>query len=227
MTVIDRLMSRVRQMASEPPFRAQPAEGQRWITRADEPGAPRPLSDAELRAAAASAHRAPRLSEREDAARASMAYAPGALRELLLAVIDETGGVFEADLGRIFRILLTAWLPASLVSVEGDDLADSASSVPDASEGIERQDMESAVQDLVESMTAEDLTVLVCKAQGQSDNAVAERLGRSRPWVAGHKSTVLNRAEATFADRVAEPLQDEAAAWLLELASAHLEEAPE
>ena len=226
-TVIDRLTGRVRRMASQPPFRVQPAEGRRWITRADEPGVPRTLSDAELRAAAASAHGVPRLIEREDAARASMTYAPSALRELLLTVIDETGGVFEADLDRIFRILLTAWLPASLVSVEGDDLADSASSAPDATEGIERQDMESAVQDLVESMTAEDLTVLVCKAQGQSDNTVAERLRRSRPWVAGRKRAVLDRTEAAFADRVAESLRDEAAARLLELASANLEEAPE
>ena len=132
-----------------------------------------------------------------------------------------------ADLVRMFRILLTAWLPASLVSVEGDDLADSASSAPDATEGIERQDMESAVQDLVESMTAEDLTVLVCKSQGQSHNAVAKRLGRSRPSVAGHKRAVLDRTDTTFADRVAEPLRDEAAARLLELASANLEEAPE
>lgn len=224
-TVVDRLMGRIRQMASQPPFRVQSEEGQQWITRADEPGVPRALGDAELRAAAAAAHRVPRLIEREGAERASMAYAPGALQEVLLAVIDEAGGVFEADLVRVFRILLAAWLPASLVSVEGDDLADGASSVPDATEGIERRDMESAVQDLVESMTAEDRTVLVCKAQGQSDNAIAERLGRSRPWVAGRKKAVLDRTDATFADRVAEPLRDEAAARLLELASANLEDA--
>ena len=224
-TVVDRLMGRVRRMTSQPPFRVRAEEGQQWITRAGEPGVPRTLASAELRAAAAAAHRVPRLIEREDAERASMAYAPAALREVLLAVIDEAGGVFEADLARIFRILLAAWLPASLVSVEGDDLADGTSSVPDATERIERQDMESAVQDLVESMTAEDLTVLVCKAQGQSDNAVAERLGRSRPWVASRKKAVLDRTDATFADRVAEPLRDEAAARLLELASANLEEA--
>ncbi len=227
-TVVDRLMGRVRQMASQPPFRVQFEKGQQWITRADEPGVPgvpRTLDDAELRAAAAAAHRVPRLVEREGAERASMAYSPGALQEVLLAVIDEAGGVFEADLARVFRILLAAWLPASLVSVEGDDLAERASSVPDATDRIERQDMESAVQDLVESMTAQDLTVLVCKAQGQSDNAIAERLGRSRPWVAGRKKAVLDRTDATFADRVAEPLRDEAAALLLELASANLEEA--
>ena len=85
--------------------------------------------------------------------------------------------------------------------------------------------MESTVQDLVESMTP-DLSVLVCKSQGQSDNAVVKRLGRPRPWVAGHQRTVLNRTEATFADRVAEPLRDEAAARLMEPASARLQEAP-
>ena len=226
-TVVDRLMGRVRRMTSQPQFRVQTEEGQQWITRADEPGMPRTMDDTELRAAAAAAHRVPRLIEREGAERASMVYAPGALQEVLLAVIDEAGGVHEADLARIFRILLTTWLPASLVSVEGDDLADGTSSVPDATDRIERQEMESAVQDLVESMTSEDLTVLVCKAQSQSDNAVAERLGRSRPWVAGRKKAVLDRTDATFADRVAEPLRDEAAAWLLELASANLEEASE
>lgn len=225
-TVIDRLMGRVRRMASQPPFSVQTEEGQRWITRADEPGVPRTMDDTELRAAAAAAHRVPRLIEREGAERASIVYAPGALQEVLLAVIDEAGGVFEADLARIFRILLAAWLPASLVSVEGADLAASASSAPDATEGTERQDMESAVQDLVESMTVEDLTMLVCKARGLSDNAVAERLGRSRPWVVDRKKAVLDRTDATFADRVAEPLQDEAAARLLELASIRLEEAP-
>ena len=225
-TVVDRLMGRVRQMASQPPFSVQPEQGQRWITRVDELGVPRTLGDAELGAAAAAAHRVPRLIEREGAVRASMAYAPGALQEVLLAVIDEAGGVFEADLARILRILLAAWLPASLVSVEGDDVAEGAAGVADASEGIERQEMELAVRDLVESMAVEDLTVLVCKAQGQSDSAVAERLGRSRPWVAGRKQAVLDRTDAAFTDRVADPLRDEAAARLLELASANLEGDP-
>ena len=226
-TVVDRLMGRVRGMASQRPFAIQPVGAHQWITRADELGDPRTLSDAEIRDAAAAAHRVPRLIEREGAERASMVYAPGALRELLHAVIDETGGVFDRDLGRIFRILIAAWLPPSLVSGEGDDSADSIASVTDAEEGIERQDMESAVQDLVASMTTEDLTVFVCKAQGLSDSAVAERLGRSRPWVADRKKAILGRTDGTFADRVAVPLQDEAAARLLELASETLGEALE
>ena len=222
-TVVGRLMSRVRQLSSQPPFVLQTVGEQRWITLADTPGDPRGLSDAELRSAAAAAHRVPRLVEREDAERASMVYAPGALRELLDAVIGVTGGVYESDLRRIFRILLTAWLPASLVSVESDDLADATASVQPADDGIDRQEMESAVQDLVESMTVDELTVFVCKTQGLSDRAVAERLGRSRPWVASRKEAVLGRADATFA-RVPEPLRDEAAARLLELASDRLGE---
>jgi len=225
-TVVDRLMGRVRRTASQPPFRLQSEAGQRWITLVEEPGTPRALNDAELRAASAAAHRAPRLIEREDAERASMVYAPAALRELLHAVIGVTGGVFENDLARILRILLTAWLPASLVSVESDDLADTTAGVRPANDGIDRQDMETAMRDLVESMTVNDLTVLVCKTQGLSDQSVAERLGRSRPWVADRKEAVLSRTDATLA-RVPEPLHDEAAAHLLELASDRLGESLE
>jgi len=223
-TIVDRLMERVRRVASQPPFSLQPEAGQQWITLAARPDTPRALNDAELRAAAAAAHRVPRLIEREDAERASIVYAPGALRELLHAVIGVTGGVFESDLAGILRILLTAWLPASLVSVEGDDLAGEAAGVRPIDYGIDRQDMETAMRDLVESMTVEDLTVLVCKTQGLSDQAVAERLGQSRPWVAGRKEVVLGRADAAFA-RVPEPLHEEAAARLLELASDALGEA--
>ena len=222
-TVTDRLMARVRELASQPPFSTRSEAQQRWITRTDEPGEPRALNDAELRAAVAAAHQIPRLIEREGAERASMVYAPAALREVLHAVIEPTGGVFEHDLARIFRILLTAWLPPSLVSDEGAESADDAAPAPDAVGGVEREEMESAVRDLVDSLNAEDLTVLVCKAQGLSDNAVAERLGRSRPWVAGRKQAVLGHADATFA-RLPERLQDEAAARLLELAGDRLGE---
>lgn len=225
-TVVDRLMERVRRMASQPPFGVRSEAGHRWITLAEQPGTPRALNDAELRVAAAAAHRVPRLIEREDAARASMVYAPGPLRELLHTVISVTGGVFESDLARILRILLTAWLPASLVSVESDDLADTIARVQPVNDGIDRQNMESTMRDLVDSMTVDDLTVLVCKAQGLSDQAVAERLGRSRPWVAGRKEAVLSHTDATLA-RVPQPLHDEAAARLLELASDALGEALE
>ena len=224
-TIIDRLMTRVGQMASRPPFTIQPAPRQRWIAMADEPGVARILSETELRAAAAAAHRVPRLIEREGAERASMVYSPDALEELLHQVINETGGIFERDLARILRTLLTAWLPASLVSGDGEDVVEASASVSDTEGGNERQEMESAMRDIVESMEAQDLSVLVCKAQGLSDNAVAERFGRSRPWVAARKEAILGYIDRRFADSVTEPLRDDAAARLLELASEKLGEA--
>ena len=39
-TVVDRLVGRVREMASQPPFAVELAGAHQWITRADEPGEP-------------------------------------------------------------------------------------------------------------------------------------------------------------------------------------------
>ncbi|MCY4176326.1 MAG: hypothetical protein OXD37_08350 [Acidimicrobiaceae bacterium] len=134
-------------------------------------------------------------------------------------VIGETDGIFDSDLERVFKILVASWLPPSLVSDEGSDSAESVASGTAAEEGMERYEMESAVQDLVVSMTAEDLAVFVSKAQGVSDSAVAERLGRSRRWVAERKQAVLERTDEMFRDRVPAGAQDLAATRLLELAS--------
>jgi len=225
-TLVDRLMARVREMASQSPFAIEQVGAQRWITIAADPGDPRELSDAELRGAAAVAHRVPRLIESETAERASMVYSPSTLRELLNSVIRETGGIFDRGLERLFKVLVTSWLPASLVSDEGSDSVstDSIASSTRVEEGIEHQEMESAMQDLVGSMTNEDLTVFVCKAQGLSDSAVAERLGRSRRWVADRKKVVLSRTDKVFVDSVPVPLQDLAAARLVELTSEALGE---
>ena len=92
-------------------------------------------------------------------------------------MIGVTGGVFESDLAGILRILLTAWLPAFLVSVEGDDLAHRTAGVRPVDDRIDRQDIETAMRDLVESMTDEDLTVLVCKTQGLGEWVIPGMLG--------------------------------------------------
>ncbi|MCY4068672.1 MAG: hypothetical protein OXE79_06180 [Acidimicrobiaceae bacterium] len=78
-TVVDRLKGRACEMASQPPLAIEYVGSRRWITSSGDPGAPRELSDAELRRAAAAARRIPRLIEREGAERASMVYSPGML----------------------------------------------------------------------------------------------------------------------------------------------------
>ncbi|MCY4422813.1 MAG: hypothetical protein OXC06_07060 [Acidimicrobiaceae bacterium] len=97
----------------------------------------------------------------------------------------------------------------SLVSSEGDELASTVAGAPDVQYEVERHEMESAVRDLVESMTAEDLTVLVCKLQGQSDNesptfAAKQPVTRGDirvieplPWMEGRRRlAVVRRVDA-------------------------------
>ena len=209
-TVVDRLMRRVRRIATMPPFAVQPAGEDRWITLADAPEPFRSLGDADLRAAAAAAHRVPRLVEREHAERASMVYTPSALKELMERAVRAAGGLTERDLGKVFEILLTAWLPTSLVADEGTEAADADR--PDS--GIDLEETKRAVRDFVASLDDVDKTVFVCKMQGFTDDEIAQRLSRSRPWVADRKKAVLDRIDRELRPNLEETLLDEAA-WLV------------
>ena len=219
-TVVDRLMRRVRRIAAELPYARQTVGGSRRITLEGAAEAIRDLSESELRAVAAAAHSVPRLVERKGAERASMVYAPGALRELLALVVNLTGGISERDLARTFEILLTAWLPTSLVVDDDREFAD----VERAEAGVERMEMEAAVRDFVLALGPVDTTVLVGKAQGLSDEAVAQRLGHSRPWVATRKEALLNRLDVELRPALDETLENEAAWLLVKQASAALGE---
>ncbi len=221
-TVVDRLMRRVRRIAAELPYARQKVGGSSLITLVGAAEATRDLRESELRAVAAAAHSVPRLMEREGAERASMVYTPSALRELLALVVEMTGGVSERDLARIFEILLTAWLPTSLVVDDDGELAD----VEQAEAGVERTEMQAAVRDFVSSLEPVDTTVLVGKAQGLSDEAVSQRLGRSRPWVASRKKALLDRLDSELRPALDETLENEAAWLLMEQASATLGEDP-
>lgn len=209
-TVVDRLMRRVRRIATMPPFAVQPAGEDRWITLADAPTPFRSLGEADLRAAAAAAHRVPRLVEREHADRASMVYTPAALKELIERAVRPAGGLTERDLEKVFEILLTAWLPTSLVVDEGTEAADADR--PDS--GIDLEETKRAVRDFVASLDDVEKTVFVCKMQGFADDEIAQRLSRSRPWVADRKKAVLDRIDRELRPNVEETLLDEAA-WLV------------
>ena len=210
-TAVDRLMRRVRRIAAVPPFAVQPAGADRWITLADAPEPFRSLGDADLRSAAAAAHRVPRLIEREHAERASVVYTPSALKEVMeRAVLAAGGGLTERDLEKVFEILLTAWLPTSLVADEGTEAADADR--PDA--GIDLEETKRAVRDFVASLDDIEKTVFVCKMQGFADDEIAQRLSRSRPWVADRKKAVLDRIDRELRPNVEEALLDETA-WLV------------
>lgn len=222
-TVVDRLLVRARRIASEPPFAIQEVGSQRWITLADDPRPFHDLSAAELRAAVGVAHGVPRLIASQRAERASMVYTSPALGELLALVVGELGGLSERDLARIFENLLTAWLPTSLGDGEGDE--PSAAEAPGtADESLAASELGDTIRMFTSSLDNVDATVLLGKAQGFSDAALAQRLGRSRPWVADRKKTLLDRLTADLMSDVDEDLRDEAARLFIEELSAGFEE---
>lgn len=222
-TVVDQLMARARRIAAEPPFTIQEVGSQRWITLADDPHPFRDLSDAELRAAVGVAHGVPRLIASQRAERASMVYTTPALRELLDLVLGELGGLSERDLARIFGNLLTAWLPSSLGDGEGTE--PSAAEAPGtADESLATSELGDMIRMFTTSLDNVDATILLGKMQGTSDAALAQRLARSRPWVADRKKALLDRLTDDLMSEVEENLRNEAAQFLMEELSVGFEE---
>lgn len=222
-TVVDQLMARVRRIAAELPFTIQEVGSQRWVTLADDPRPFRDLSDAELRAAVGVAHGVPRLIASPRAERASMVYTTPALRELLDLVLGELGGLSERDMARIFGNLLTAWLPSSLGDGEGTEpLAAEAPGTAD--ESLAASELGDMIRMFTTSLDNVDATILLGKMQGASDAALAQRLDRSRPWVADRKKALLVRLTDDLMSEVEENLRDEAAQFLMEELSVGFEE---
>lgn len=222
-TVVDRLLARTRRIAAESPFTIREVGRQRWITLADDPGPFRDLTDAELRSAVRAASEVPRLIASPRAERASMVYTTPALRELLELVLGELRGLSERDLARIFENLLTAWLPSSLGDGEGAE--PSAAEAPGTADtSLAASELGDTIRMFTSSLDNVDATVLLGKAQGISDDALARRLGRSRPWVADRKKALLDRLTDDLMSDVEEDLRDEAAQLLVDDLSAGFEE---
>ena len=222
-TVVDQLMARARRIAAEPPFMIQDVGSQRWITLAADPHPFCDLSDAELRAAVGVAHGVPRLIASQRTERASMVYTSLALRELLELVVGKLGGLSERDLARVFENLLTAWLPSSLGDSEGTE--PSTAEAPGTADGsLAASELGDTIRMFTSSLDNVDATILLGKMQGISDASLAQRLDRSRPWVADRKKALLDRLTDDLMSDVEENLRDEAAHLLMEELSVGFEE---
>ncbi len=188
-TVVDRLLTRVRSLAEAPPFRIETVGRAVWISLRDLDPAWADLPDAKISQLAGSLRDIPQLAASLRSSRSSMIYTTPDLQMLLERVLDEVGTVSERDLGRLFEILLTSWLPTFLQQPEED--YPSEEPIPEAV--LEDAEMRSAIENFVNGLSDAERWILVCKSQNIADAEVSSRLGRSRPWVAQRKHSVIER----------------------------------
>jgi hypothetical protein len=124
-----------------------------------------------------------------------------------------------SDIRRILEFALTAWLPTVLRDHEED-----SSSFAAPGDESERALMNDLIDSLAAALDPVHRVVLLEKSQGTSDDDIARRVGRSRPWIADRKSEVLARVQVELIDQLPDLLHDEAVRELLD-ALAALEEA--
>ncbi|MXZ68840.1 MAG: hypothetical protein F4Z17_07675 [Acidimicrobiia bacterium] len=188
-TVVDRLLTRVRRLAQEPPFRPHAVGRSVWVSDKDFSGPLADLSDSRISHIASAVRDIPQLAASKESSRASMIYTTADLRLLLERVVSEAGAVSERDLARVFENLLTSCLPTFLQDPEGDY----PSEEPTPEEAAEDAQMRAAVETFARDLSEPERWILLGKSQGIADGDIAARLGRSRPWVAQRKHGILER----------------------------------
>lgn len=217
-TVIDRLHTRVKALVAGRPFEVAQVGSDTAIALQSDPSSARRLTDGEIRRGADLIGSIPRLPSRIGAERESKVYTGPQLQELVTTVVSSFEPVLLGDIRRILELTLTAWVPALL----RDDEEDYASSVPPELE-LERAQMHDLITTLAAALDPVHRVVLIGKSQGIADGQLAERVGRSRPWLADRKTEVLARVQTELVEQLPEALHDEAIRQLLE-ACAALEE---
>lgn len=176
---VDRIILRVRDISSEGKIESETFNGVRWysLSKMQEQGLPYQPKDL-LRKAARKASRHPILPSNSGGQRETMFYQTKDLIEVVRDILEVVSPISEADLRGVFDILLTPWRPTTL-SLDGRPSmtlseTDNPQILIDAEDGL---------QLLVARLQTRTLKVMVLKAQGLSDDEIADRLNISRPTV--------------------------------------------
>lgn len=213
-TVVDRLHARVRSLVSSDEFQTAAVVGDTVISRTEATPEARPLSDGELRRGSDLIADIPRIPSRVNAERESKVYTAANLGQLVTRLVDGFGSILLGDVRRILEMTLTAWVPTILVTHE-----EHSASATTLDLELDRTRMNELIDSLAPSLDPVLRQVLAAKSQGISDSALAQRLGRSRPWIADRKGEVLQRVQRELIAELPEPLHDEAVRRLLDALS--------
>ncbi len=140
---------------------------------------------------------------------------PAALHKELetrrLTMLGAFGPVALSDFRRILDVALTAWVPTFL---RGDEEDRASSATPELE--LERTQMHTLVATFVADLEPIHRAVLLGKSQGMADSELAQRAGRSRPWLADRKAEVLARAQSDVIEQLPDGLHDDAFRHMLD-----------
>lgn len=207
-TVSDRLLRRVSELARTDAFMSWTSAGVEWLA-ADRVADPNRLTDADVREGVSLISDVPRLPTQTKATRESMIYTTPSLRAVLDRLIARFGAVAAEDLRRILENLLTPWLPTNLR--ESEESQDSGA-LPDIE--AQRSEVEQLVISSVRAMDPARRRILLGKSQRVSDSDLAASLGRSRPWIAKEGKLAIDEVRNLMRSVPVE-LQEDATVYLL------------
>lgn len=210
-TVVDRLLRRINRELEDDAYETVQLGSDRFARVRGTAREPRALTDAELQRAVALTGRVPRIPSNPSGERESKVYSGDDLRGLLGELLNEFEGILVSDLRRILEIALTAWLPTVLREIEESYRALSTPEID-----VHRAAMPTLIDNVVPQLDHVQRAILLGKSQGISDQELARRTGRSRPWVADRKSEVLAIVEHQLIAELPEELHGEATRALLE-----------
>lgn len=214
-TVVDRLLTRVRRIALESDYPLNDWGSDSFISPPEDGRAPASLPDSQLRRGSLMIDSVPRLASSPNAERESKVYSRNDLVEIVRLLVTEFDGISLRDVRRILEITLTAWLPTILREYEEDH---AEVSTPELE--AQRSEMKTEINSFVANLDSVHRVVLLGKAQGASDGELARHMNRSRPWLADRKREVLEMVERNVISGLPPELHSEATRFLLDEAAA-------
>lgn len=189
-TVVDNLLDRAgRRLARSEGVETGSAAGRRVFRRAGSRRPYRPLTDQEVRHAAEQARLIPRRKPGRGE-RAPSVYSDESLGTLLGLVLREApeGGVAVRDLGKIFELILTDWIPAVLELEEAG-----GGSAADSMEPSQIVEVRTTASEIISDLSEVETEALRGFLTGLPYSEVARRIGVSRPTLLKHQRRIRNR----------------------------------
>ncbi len=220
-TPVDRLVARVRALIDQPPYAALTVGRDTTVVLTADLLPARQLTDGEIRRGAALIDSIPRISTKVNAQRESKIYSKSHLEEVVKRLVTAFEPILLADVRKILEILLTAWVPTLLVSIEEDH---ASSSTPETE--LARTQMHAQIETFATTLEPVHRLVLIGKSQKISDEELAQLAGISRPTLIKRREAVYQRVEAELLDGLPDSSHNEAMRELLH-ACGELEEADE